>query len=172
MAAVHAMTTKTRSHCMSGTNRKEHPAGYCRLDHHPGACWLLCASKASTHSHVGPPVHSGTVQYSVQPGSVPLWLTLVMVLHLWQMNSSDNLEGNLSTFALEMQETAFILDVATANSLVLIDELGRGYAHVSSPICPPHQKQSAGSGVDPQLALHMSVQNLQRRRSGHRMGSV
>ena len=59
---------------------------------------------------------------------------VVMVLHLWQMNSSDNLEGNLSTFALEMQETAFILDVATANSLVLIDELGRGYAHVSSPV--------------------------------------
>lgn len=53
---------------------------------------------------------------------------VVMVQHLWQMNSSDNLEGNLSTFALEMQETAFILDVATANSLVLIDELGRGYA--------------------------------------------
>ncbi|WP_407670242.1 DNA mismatch repair protein MutS [Nitrincola tapanii] len=43
-----------------------------------------------------------------------------------RMGSSDDLAGGRSTFMVEMHETANILNNATAQSLVLMDEVGRG----------------------------------------------
>ena len=43
-----------------------------------------------------------------------------------RMGSSDDLAGGRSTFMVEMTETANILHNATPNSLVLMDEVGRG----------------------------------------------
>lgn len=43
-----------------------------------------------------------------------------------RMGSSDDIAGGRSTFMVEMTETANILNNATAQSLVLIDEVGRG----------------------------------------------
>ena len=43
-----------------------------------------------------------------------------------RIGSSDDLAGGRSTFMVEMTETASILNNATAQSLVLMDEIGRG----------------------------------------------
>lgn len=43
-----------------------------------------------------------------------------------RIGAADDLAGGRSTFMVEMQETANILHNATANSLVLMDEIGRG----------------------------------------------
>ncbi|WP_203140546.1 DNA mismatch repair protein MutS [Marinobacter mangrovi] len=43
-----------------------------------------------------------------------------------RMGSSDDIAGGRSTFMVEMTETANILHNATENSLVLMDEIGRG----------------------------------------------
>ncbi len=43
-----------------------------------------------------------------------------------RIGSSDNLAGGQSTFMVEMQETANILNNATDRSLILLDEVGRG----------------------------------------------
>lgn len=43
-----------------------------------------------------------------------------------RIGASDDLAGNRSTFMVEMSETACILNHATAQSLVLMDEVGRG----------------------------------------------
>jgi DNA mismatch repair protein MutS len=43
-----------------------------------------------------------------------------------RIGASDDLAGGRSTFMVEMTETANILNNATANSLVLLDEVGRG----------------------------------------------
>lgn len=45
-----------------------------------------------------------------------------------RFGTSDDMEENASTFAVEMTEASFILEKSTARSLVLIDELGRGTA--------------------------------------------
>ena len=43
-----------------------------------------------------------------------------------RISSDDSLEANVSTFALEMRETAFILRNIDKRSIVIVDELGRG----------------------------------------------
>ncbi|OCF74473.1 hypothetical protein I204_04848 [Kwoniella mangroviensis CBS 8886] len=47
---------------------------------------------------------------------------------LSRLSNDDSLDRNLSTFASEMATSAMILGLATPNSLILIDELGRGTA--------------------------------------------
>ncbi|XP_067119866.1 mutS protein homolog 4-like [Centruroides vittatus] len=43
-----------------------------------------------------------------------------------RIGSNDDMESNLSTFMLEMKEMNYILQNCTENSLIIIDELGRG----------------------------------------------
>lgn len=43
-----------------------------------------------------------------------------------RIGASDDITGGRSTFMIEMSEVADILDAATENSLVLLDEVGRG----------------------------------------------
>ncbi|KAH9949472.1 muts domain V-domain-containing protein [Amylocystis lapponica] len=45
---------------------------------------------------------------------------------LTRLSNDDDMEKNLSTFANEMASSAMILGIATSDSLVLIDEVGRG----------------------------------------------
>ena len=45
-----------------------------------------------------------------------------------RVGTSDSLEFNSSTFTLEMKEMSYILANVGPNSLVILDELGRGTA--------------------------------------------
>ena len=70
----------------------------------------------------------GTMLVMAQLGSfVPAGLVFTPVDRvLLRMGAGDALLSGKSTFAVEMEEVAYISYCATANSLILMDELGRG----------------------------------------------
>ena len=45
---------------------------------------------------------------------------------IYAFSTGDSIECNASTFTLEMKETSYILNNISSNSLVILDELGRG----------------------------------------------
>ena len=73
----------------------------------------------------------GLIQLMAQIGSfVPAWEAKLPVCDriFTRVGASDNLVRGQSTFMVEMHETAAILHSATEESLVLLDEIGRGTA--------------------------------------------
>ena len=54
-------------------------------------------------------------------------VTLSVVDHIFvRSGASDAISAGLSTFMVEMIETSQILNYATDNSLIIMDEIGRG----------------------------------------------
>ncbi|KAK1349900.1 MutS protein msh4 [Hamiltosporidium tvaerminnensis] len=51
---------------------------------------------------------------------------------LTRLNSEDNMEMNLSSFAVELLDIKNILDFSDSNSLIIIDELGRSTSYLDS----------------------------------------
>ena len=49
---------------------------------------------------------------------------------LSRIGTSDDMENNLSTFASEMKETAYIISNLSSRSIVIVDELGRGTSNI------------------------------------------
>jgi len=43
---------------------------------------------------------------------------------------AGNMENNMSTFAVEMKETAYLVDHLSSRALVIMDELGRGTSNI------------------------------------------
>ncbi|KAF1845858.1 DNA mismatch repair protein muts [Cucurbitaria berberidis CBS 394.84] len=66
--------------------------------------------------------------YATQQTRVPATYASFPILHqlFARLGMDDNIETNVSTFAAEMKEIAFILRNVDRRSLVIIDELGRG----------------------------------------------
>lgn len=78
--------------------------------------WLFCPSRVR--------------EFSVSPSSGyrhhhPSLLSSIHDTLLTRLSNDDDMEKNLSTFANEMASSAMILGLASSQSLVLIDELGR-----------------------------------------------
>lgn len=53
---------------------------------------------------------------------------------LARIGTNDDMEYNLSSFSLEMKEVAYMFDNITNQSLVIIDELGRGTSNIEGEI--------------------------------------
>ncbi|KAJ7271034.1 muts domain V-domain-containing protein [Mycena rebaudengoi] len=85
---------------------------------------VYCDDSSSFQIVQGPNM-SGKSTYLRQVGL----LTVLAIIHdalLSRLSNDDDMEKSLSTFASEMASSAMILGLATPQSLVLIDELGRG----------------------------------------------
>ena len=75
-----------------------------------------------------------------------------------RVGALDNLSGGQSTFLVEMQETANILNNATADSLVILDEIGRGTSTFDGLsiawAVAEHLHDASGTGVKTLFATH------------------
>lgn len=94
-----------------------------------GSCWLITGPNMAGKSTIMRQV--ALIQILAQMGSfVPAEncdLPILESIHT-RIGASDNLSEGLSTFMVEMVETAEMLKEATSQSLVLLDEIGRGTA--------------------------------------------
>lgn len=92
-------------------------------------CWLITGPNMAGKSTIMRQV--ALIQILAQMGSfVPATsceLPILDSIHT-RIGASDNLSEGLSTFMVEMVETAEMLKEATSKSLVLLDEIGRGTA--------------------------------------------
>ena len=99
----------------------------------------ICSDKNQIHLITGPNM-AGKSTYLRQIGLITLMTQIGsyipaksakigIVDHLFtRVGASDNLAGGESTFLVEMNEAANILNNATNKSLILLDEIGRGTA--------------------------------------------
>jgi DNA mismatch repair protein MSH4 len=119
--------------------------------------WLLCPSRVREFSVSA---LSGSRCYNLLP---------LFSIHdnlLTRLSNDDDMEKNLSTFANEMASIAMILGLASSQSLVLIDELGRatspkegvGISHaiaeelIKLKVSPSHRRLASNSQF---IVLHI-----------------
>ena len=77
-----------------------------------------------------------------------------------RIGTGDSIECNASTFMLEMRETAHILANVGANSLVILDELGRGTSSdEGASFCWAIAEELAKSPAFTFLATHVILMN-------------
>ncbi|CCM03700.1 uncharacterized protein FIBRA_05846 [Fibroporia radiculosa] len=88
---------------------------------------------------------------------------------LTRLSNDDDMEKSLSTFSNEMASSAMILGIATADSLVLIDEVGRGTSP-SEGVGISHAIAEELIKIKPSIVhLHLAVQRSRRTNSNFGM---
>ena len=75
-----------------------------------------------------------------------------------RVSMSDSIESNSSTFAMEMKETAYILNSLGSTSIVIMDELGRGTSpDEGAALCWAISEAFAKTSAFTFLATHFSL---------------